>query len=201
MKISDKIMCAGFPCSDVDKDGFIVPPWEIDAAKIKLLLITPSPPPSSTDYFYAAGSPFYLQTTLQAFNEAGANVKSMRDIIGLGIYITTAIKCPKSNPTICVKTQKNCAALLENEVALFPNTKVFFLGGDAPIKMMNAIWKKTTGQIVIPAISTYKIRDRAFYLGGARVFPSYSPAGKQFLIEKPVRIMVTEDIRSALALI
>jgi uracil-DNA glycosylase len=198
MKIADKIKCVGLPCSDVDKNSYIIPPAEIDIAKIKVLMITEAPPDNRADYFYAAGRPFYLQTTLQAFKDAGANVASMKDIIDLGVYITTAIKCAKSQYAISTETMKNCAVLLEKEVALFPNVKVFLLGGDVAIKMMNDIWKRQTGKRVIPAGSTYKIRGQKYYAGDKRVLPSYTPAGKNFLIEKSKRKMVAEDIREAL---
>jgi uracil-DNA glycosylase len=198
MQISDKLKCAAFPCGDVDKKGFILPPPEIDPTKIKLVMITEAPPADPCDYFYAPGSPLYLQTTLQAFKEAGKDVKSIMDILGLGVYITTAIKCPKAALTISTNTLNNCAALLEKEVALFPNVKAFFLGGDAAIKMMNSISKKQTGKRVIPAGSTYKIRKEAYYLGGVRVFPSYTPAGKNILIEKGKMGVIAEDLREAL---
>jgi uracil-DNA glycosylase len=74
------------------------------------------------------------------------------------------------------------------------------LMGDVAIKMMNDIWKEQTGKKVIPAGSTYKIRAQAYYAGDKRVFPSYTPAGKNFLIEKSKRRMVAEDIREALKL-
>jgi len=64
--------------------------------------------------------------------------------------------------------------------------------------MMNDVWKKRTGQRVIPAGSTYKIRGQAYSFDSKRVFPSYTPAGKNFLIEKSKRRMVAEDIREAL---
>jgi uracil-DNA glycosylase len=65
---------------------------------------------------------------------------------------------------------------------------------------MNGIWKKVTGKRVIPAGSTYKIRKDEHYYGNKRVFPSYTPAGKNFLIEKSKRRMVAEDIKEALKL-
>jgi uracil-DNA glycosylase len=198
MKVTDKIKCSNSPCADVDKKGYILPPPDIDPAKIKLLMITEAPPPAPSDYFYASGSPFYLRTTLEAFKQAGEAVKSIKDILGLGVYITTAIKCPKAALTISTDTMNNCAALLEKEVALFPNIKAVFLGGDAAIKMMNGIWKKQTGKRVIPAGATYKIRKEAYYLGGIRVFPSYTPAGKNILIEKGKMGVIAEDLRAAL---
>ena len=122
----------------------------------------------------------------------------MQDILDLGVYITTAIKCGKTQYAISPETMKNCSKLLEQEIALFPNVKVFMLMGDVAIKMMNDIWKKQTGKKVIPAGSTYKIRGQAYYFGDKRVFPSYTPAGKNFLIEKSKRRMVAEDIREAM---
>jgi uracil-DNA glycosylase len=200
MKIIDKIKCLDFPCTDVDKNNYIIPPAEIDAAKINVIMITEAPPNAKADYFYTPGNPFYLQTTLQAFKDAGVDVSSMQDILNLGVYITTAIKCGKTQYAISPVTMKNCTRLLEQEVALFPNVKVFLLGGDVAIKMMNGIWKQTTGKRVIPAGSTYKIRGQAYYYGDVRAIPSYTPAGKNFLIEKSKRRMVAEDIKEALRL-
>jgi uracil-DNA glycosylase len=161
-------------------------------------MITEAPPNEKADYFYSDGNPFYLQTTLQAFTDAGIGASSMQDILNLGVYITTAIKCGKTGYAVSPDTMKNCAELLEKEIALFPDIKAFMLMGDVAIKMMNDIWKKQTGKKVIPAGSTYKIRKQSFYVEGKRVFPSYTPAGKNFLIEKSKRRMVAEDIREAL---
>jgi uracil-DNA glycosylase len=197
-KLAGIIKCPVLPCADVDKKGFIVPPVDIDPAKIKLLMITEAPPQDPLDYFYASGSRFYLQTTLQAFKEAGEAVKSIQEILRLGVYITTAIKCPKAALTISTNTLNNCAALLAKETAFFSNVKAFFLGGDAAIKMMNGIWKQQTGKRVIPAGSTYKIRKEAYYLGNARVFPSYTPTGKNILIEKGKMGVIAEDLKEAL---
>ena len=201
MKITDKIKCATFPCAAVDKNSYIVPLADIDAAKVKILVITEAPPPDKADYFYAAGSPFYLQTILQAFKDAGADVSAMQDIIDLGVYITTAIKCGKTQYAVSPETMKNCAALLEREIALFPSVKAFLLGGDVAIKMMNEIWKRQTVKKVVPPGSTNKIRGKADYMEKRRVSPSYPPAVKNFLIEKSKRRMVAEDIREALKLI
>jgi hypothetical protein len=77
MKVSDIIKCAAFPCTDVDKNAYKVPSPDINPANIKILMITEAPPNDKADYFYASGNPFYLQTTLQAFKDAGADVNSM----------------------------------------------------------------------------------------------------------------------------
>jgi uracil-DNA glycosylase len=122
----------------------------------------------------------------------------MQDILDLGVYITTAIKCGKTQYAISSETMRICSKLLEQELALFPAIKVFMLIGDVATTIMNDIWKKQTGNKVIPAGSTYKITRQAYYEGNRRVFPSYTPAGKNFLIEKSKRRMVAEDIREAL---
>ena len=198
MKITDKIKCTTFPCTDIDKNSYVLPSSDIAADKIRIVMITEAPPNEKADYFYAGRNPFYLQTTIQAFKDAGANVSSMQDIIDLGVYITTAIKCGKTQYAISPATMKNCSALLAQEIALFPNIRVFMLMGDVAIKMMNDVWKKQAGKKVIPAGSTYKIRGQKYYFEDKRVLPSYTPAGKNFLIEKSKRRMVAEDIREAL---
>jgi len=128
-------------------------------------------------------------------------VNSIKEILDLGVYITTAIKCGKTQYAISPATMKNCFKLLEQEIALFPNVKVFMLMGDIAIKMMNDIWQQQTGKKVIPPGATYKIRGQPYYFKDKRVLPSYTPAGKNFLIEKSKRCMVVEDIREALKLI
>ena len=198
MKVADKIKCTGFSCPDVDKKGFILPLSNIDAGKIKLLMITEAPPPDKVDYFYTPGNPFYLETTLKAFKEAGENVASIQEILDLGVYITTAIKCPKAALNVSLKTENNCATLLEKEIALFPDVKSFFLGGDVAIRIMNIIWKKQTGKKVIPAGPTYKVRRQEHFLGDIRVFPSYTPAGKNLLIEKGKMGVIAADLKEAL---
>jgi uracil-DNA glycosylase len=201
MKISEKMGCINFPCSDIDKNSYILPTAEINADDIRIIMIAEAPPNDKADYFYADGKPFYLETTLQAFRDAGTEVSSMRNILELGVYITTAIKCGKTQYAVSPNTMKNCSVILEQEISLFPNIKVFMLMGDVAIKIMNGIWKKETGKRVIPAGSTYKIRGQAYYYKDRRVFPSYTPAGKNFLIEKSKRRMVAEDIREALKLV
>jgi uracil-DNA glycosylase len=201
MKVNEYIKCVDLPCQDIDKNNCIFPYADIDTKKIKIMMITEAPPDDKADYFYAEGNPFYLRTTIQAFKDAGAKVSSMQDVLDLGAYITTAIKCSKKQYPISPDTMKNCSYLLEKELSLFPNIKVYMLMGDVAIRMMNDIWKKQTGKRVIPPGSTYKIREQAYYLQDKRVLPSYTPAGKNFLIEKSKRKMVAEDIKTALSLL
>ncbi|UCH42524.1 MAG: uracil-DNA glycosylase [Dehalococcoidales bacterium] len=201
MKTSDKIICPDFPCSDVNTASYVVPDREIQPDKIRILMIAEAPPVDKEDYIYAEGNPFHLQTTVQAFNDAGVNISTVQEILDLGVYITTAIKCGKTQYSVSGQTIKNCSGLLEKEVALFSGIEVFMLMGDVAIKAMNSIWKKKQGTSVIPGGSTYKIRNQKYYYEDKRVFPSYLQTGKNYLIEKSKRTMIAEDIKEAIKLI
>lgn len=126
MKIDNCIKCEKFPCTDVTPERYTVPDIEIDPS-VTILMISEAPPPTPGDYFYAAGDPFYLKTTIQAFNQAGLPVSCLKDILAHHIYITTAIKCGKTKYSICANTIKNCSELLEKEMNLFSQTKVLLL--------------------------------------------------------------------------
>ena len=137
----------------------------------------------------------------EAVNDAGASVSSIQDILSLGVYLTTAVKCSKTGYGIKAGTIKACSHLLEKEIALFPNAEAFLLMGDVAIKAINYIATRAGEGRVIPAGSTYKIRGRAYFFRGKRAFPSYLQAGPSFFIEKSKRKMIAEDIASALSLV
>jgi len=199
MRPSDFVKCTDFPCHDVNKKCYTVPTVDIELSKIKTLMISEAPPEDSSDYFYAEKNPFYLQTTIQAFNDAGFKVACMKDLLNLGVYVTTAIKCGKTAYSISPKTIDNCSIrILENEINLFPRTKAILLMGDTAIRAMNCIAKRNIGKVVIPSGSTYKIRKGEYLYKQFRVFPSYLQTGKSYLIEKSKRKMIAEDIKIAL---
>jgi uracil-DNA glycosylase len=176
-----------------------VPDIEVESEKIRAMMISEAPPEKAGDYFYAQGTPFYVQTTMQAFNDAGFNVSSMSDVLNLGVYVTTAIKCAKTTYAISPKTIENCCLrILEDEIALFPKTKTILLMGDTAIKAMNFIASRNIGKRIIPSGPTWKIRKNKYSYTQFRVFPSYLQTGKSYLIEKSKRKMIAEDIKAAL---
>lgn len=131
----------------------------------------------------------------------GAEVSSIQDILDLGVYLTTAVKCGKAGYGIKAATIRECSFILEQELALFPNVKVFLLMGDVAIKAINAIARRAGEGRVIPAGSTYKIRGPEYHFRGRRALPSYLQAGPSFFIEKSKRRMIAEDIATALDLL
>ena len=192
------VKCIDFPCLDVNKDCYLVPSIEVDPAKIKAFMVSEAPPTEPYDYFYAKGDPFYMQTTAQAFKDAGFEVTSMEDVLDLGVYITTAIKCGKTEYSITSKTIENCSSLLESEMDLLPCIEAILLMGDTAIKSMNYIAKRKTGKRIVPSGSIYKIRKKEYFYNDVRVFPTYLQTGKSYLIEKSKRKMIAEDINTAL---
>jgi len=201
MNPSNKISCKTFPCKDIEKNSYQVPYLDINLEKIKIVMISEVPPIDPKDYFYAPGNPFYMETTKEAFNDAGYHINSINDILNLGVYITTAVKCAKTGTSISTDTIKECSFILEGELNLFPNAKAYILLGDVAIKSFNYISKRNTNKLTIPNDSTYKLRSQSFYYEDKRVFPSYIITGKNFLIEKSKRKMISEDIKNAFELI
>jgi uracil-DNA glycosylase len=199
MRPSECIECTDFPCQDVKKNCYVIPDIEVEPGKVRTLMVSESPPEDLNDYFYAAKNPFYLQTTVQAFSDAGFKVASMKDILDLGVYVTTAIKCAKTAYAISPRTVDNCSIrVLEKEIDLFPRAKAVLLMGDTAIRAMNYTAKRNTGKPLIPSGSTYKIRKGEYFYKQVRVYPSYLQTGRSYLIEKSKREMIAEDIKSAL---
>lgn len=201
MRVCDVLACEDFPCQDINCACYLIPNIELRPEKIFALLISEAAPRDPADHYYAGGLPQYAQTTLLAFQDAGAKVTSIQDIIDLGVYLTTAVKCAKTGYGITTDTINTCSHLLEREIALFPNIKVFLLMGDVAIKALNAVARRNHEPRVIPAGSTYKIRTAEYFYRGARALPSYLQAGPSFNIEKSKRRMIAEDITTALSLI
>jgi uracil-DNA glycosylase len=193
--------CSAFPCSDVKHDCYVVPGVSVKPETISIVMVSEAAPQNAEDYYYAKGDPLFQRTTVQAFNDAGANVSSVKDIVSRGVYLTTAVKCAKTGYGIQADTIRECSLLLEKELLLFPNVKVLMLMGDVAVKALNYIAQRAGEKRVIPAGSTYKIRGQKYFFRNMRVFPSYLQAGPSFFIEKSKRRMIAEDIAAALRLV
>jgi len=194
-------MCEAFPCVDVKHECYIVPDVEVKPEAVSLIMISEAAPADLADYYYAKGTPLFQQTTVQAFKDAGVDVSSVQDLLDMGVYFTTAVKCGKIGYGVKAATIKECSFLLEKELALFPDVKVYMLMGDVAIRAINYIARRRGEPRVIPAGSTYKIRNREYFFKGKRVFPSYLQAGPSFFIEKSKRRMIAEDITTAFNLL
>jgi uracil-DNA glycosylase len=200
MRPNQSVHCQTFPCLDVDHAAYRVPSIDLQPERVSILLISEAAPANPADDYYAPGNPLFAQTTVQAFQDAGTKVSSIQDVLSLGVYLTSAVKCAKTAYAIQTGTVKECSRLLEQELQLFPNVKVYLLMGDVAIKAVNEIARRSGQGRAIPAGSTYKIRGGEFYFQGKRALPSYLQAGPSFFIEKSKRKMIAEDIALALRL-
>ena len=200
MQVSNCVGCHAFPCVDVKHECYLVPEIGLDPEEISMLMISEAAPQDASDYYYAGGESLFEQTTTLAFQDAGLKVDSIQDLVDMGVYFTTAVKCGKTGYGIKAATIKECSLILEQEMALFPNVNVYMIMGDVAIKALNYIAKREGEPKVIPAGSTYKIRSEAYFYKGQRAFPSYLQAGPSFFIEKSKRRMIAEDIKVALDL-
>jgi uracil-DNA glycosylase len=190
-----------FPCADVRHEGYIVPCIDLNPRNMSIVLISEAAPPDPADYYFAPGDPLFQQTTVQAFNDAGVDVSSVQDILNMGIYLTTAVKCGKTGYGIKAGTIRECSLILERELDLLPSVKAFLLMGDVAIKAINYIAQRAGEGRVIPAGSTYKLRGQEYHFRGRRAFPSYLQAGPSFFIEKSKRRLIAEDIAEAMGLL
>ena len=201
MNVNEHIACQEFPCLDINANRYVIPDIELDQTKVSMLLISEAAPAERKDYYYMDGQSAFERTTLEAFQEAGAEVASFNEVLDLGIYLTSAVKCGKTGYGVKAGTIKECSHILEREISLFPNLKVIMLMGDVAIKAINYIARRAGEGKVIPAGSTYKIRGKEFYYCSIRAFPSYLQVGPSFGIEKSKRKMIAEDIAAGLAII
>ena len=174
---------------------------DIDPLTIKAIMINEVVPSDPVQDFYGAPDADYLKTTIPLLQGARTAVSSIQDILQLGIYITNAVKAPKTEYVIDKSSIENSLPYLEAELSLFPNIKVIMLMGDVAKKAFNMIVKKSTKKNVIPAVSTYKLRNSEIYYKGIRVMPSYIMTGGNILIEKSKVTMATEDIATMLEII
>ncbi len=198
MRVNECVKCETFPCIEVKQECYIIPDVDVKSEQVSIIMISEAAPANSADYYYTKGNPLFQKTTVQAFKDAGADVSSIQDLLDLDIYFTTAVKCGKIGYGIKSGTIKECSNILEKELALFPDVKIFMLMGSVAIKAINYIAKRSGEPRVIPAGSTYKIRNQEYFFRGKRVFPSYLQAGPSFFIEKSKRRMIAEDISRAL---
>ena len=174
---------------------------DIDPLMIKAIMINEVVPSDPSQDFYGTSDADYLKTTIPLLQGAGTEVTSIQDILQIGIYITNAVKTPKTEYSIDKSSIENSLPYLEAEISLFPNIKVIMLMGDVAKKAFNMITKKATKKNAIPAVSTYKLRSSEIYYKGIRVMPSYIMTGGNILIEKSKVTMATEDIAAMLKII
>ena len=173
----------------------------IEPETIQAIMINEVVPSCLEEDFYGKPDSAYMSTTIPLFRKAGIEVNSIQDILDHGIYITNAVKTPKSEYAVSKESIEDSLPYLEKELALFPNVKVIMLMGDVAKKAFNMISKKATKKNAVPSISTYKLRNTEIFYNGIRIIPSYIMTGQNILIEKSKFEMASKDIETMYRLI
>ena len=196
MDVSDLVWCDAFSCVDVDPDRYTIPPGPLNPDEVTLIMVAEAPPADPADWFFAGEDALYARTTVQAFRDAGEDVESIADVLALGVYLTTAVKCGRTSHGISPATVEACSRLLEEELGLFPLARALMPMGDTAIAAVNRIAKRHGEPRPVPAEVTpggdYRFRR-------LRVFPSSLQAGQAFFVETSTRRLIAEDIAAALA--
>ena len=167
---------------------------EVTPEEIYAIMINEVVPSCPEDDFYGKPDAAYMSTTIPLFSKAGIEVNSALDILNKGIYITNAVKMPKTEYVVSKESIEENLSYLERELALFPHVRVIMLMGDVAKKAFNMISKKATKKNAVPSISTYKLRNTEIVYNGIRILPSYIMTGQNILIEKSKFEMASEDI-------
>ena len=173
----------------------------IEPETIRAIMINEVVPSCPEDDFYGIPDSAYMSTTIPMFRKAGIEIGSVQDILNNGIYITNAVKTPKTEYAVSKESIEDSLPYLEKELALFPNVKVIMLMGDVAKKAFNMICKKATKKNAVPSISTYKLRNTEIFYKGIRIIPSYIMTGQNILIEKSKFEMASKDIETMYRLI
>ena len=173
----------------------------IEPETIRAIMINEVVPSCPEDDFYGKQDSAYMSTTIPMFRKAGIEIGSIQDILNNGIYITNAVKTPKSEYAVSKESIEDSLPYLEKELALFPNVKVIMLMGDVAKKAFNMICKKATKKNAVPSISTYKLRNTEIFYNGIRIMSSYIMTGQNILIEKSKFEMASKDIETMYRLI
>lgn len=198
MLAGDVNHCIDFPCTDVRHAGNVRPELPARRDHIRVMMIAAAPPADRTESARPGGDPLVRQETLDAFQAAGYDVVTVDDIRSLGVYVTTAVKCPKLGFGLKPETVAHCSHMLETEIAMFPNLRSILLMGDTAIKAINEIASRQRGEPVIPPGSAYKVKGHEYRLGDLSLFPSYPETGRDLSVEGNRTETVAVDIRNAI---
>ncbi len=189
--------CLDFPCADVRHASNVRPNLPTRRDHIRVMMVSAAPPPANGSA-RETDDPFAREETLEAFRSAGFDVHSHDDIRRLGVYVTTAVKCPKIGFGLKPETVEACSRILEAEIAMFPNIRSILLMGNTAIRAINAIAVRQLGAPAIPTGSAYKVKGHEYQFGEISLFPSYPESGRNLSIEGNQQDVVAVDIRNAI---
>ena len=198
MLAGDLNRCTAFPCTDVRHAGHTGFDLPANRDAIRVIMISAAPPTDAASIKPGYRQPIDRSETIQAFRSAGFDVDTIEDIRSLGVYVTTAVKCPKVGFGLKQETVEACSRLLEAEIDQFPNVKSILLMGNTAIRAINAVAERKLGAPVIPNGSAYKVKGHEYPFGDISLFPSYPESGRNLSVEGNRQDVIAVDIRNAI---
>jgi uracil-DNA glycosylase len=195
MLVGDLNRCVDFNCSDVRHACNIRPELPTRRENVKVIMISAAPLTDAAND--SQDDAIARAETVDAFRSAGFDVDSLEDVRNLGVYVTTAVKCPKIGFGLKQETVDACSHLLEREIDLFPNVKSILLMGNTAIRAINAIATRRLGAPAIPSGSAYKVKGHEYAFGEISLFPSYPESGREHSVESNQQDVIAIDIRNA----
>lgn len=96
---------------------------------IRAIMINEVVPSSPEEDFYGKPDSAYMSTTIPLFRKAGIDVGSVQDILNRGIYITNAVKTPKTEYAVSKESIEDSLSYLEKNLLYFPTSKLSCLWG------------------------------------------------------------------------
>ena len=193
MPVDDAYRCREFPCTDVRHAGYTPPQIPAQRAQIRVIMVSAAPNPVADP-----ASPLYRKETIEAIRSAGYSVSSLEDVRRLGVYVTTAVKCPKIGFGLKSDTVEACSKILEAEIDALPNVRSILLMGNTAIRAINTIAVRKFGAPAIPHGSAYKVKGHEYPFGEITLFPSYPESGRNLSVEGNRQDVIAVDIRNAI---
>jgi uracil-DNA glycosylase len=178
--------------------GYAQPELPAGRDHIRVVVVSAAPGPDPVTPSASYAHPAVRSELLAAFRNAGYDVQSLDDIDKLGVYCTTAVKCPKVGYGLKSETVTNCSFLLEAELDRFPNLKSIVLMGNTAIRAINTIATRRLGHSVIPSGSAYKVKGHEYGYGDITLFPSYTASGHDPSVDRKHQEVIAIDLRNAL---
>ena len=102
---------------------------DVDPLTIKAIMINEVVSSDPLQDFYGTPDADYLKTAIPLLQGAGAEVTSIQDILQKGIYITNAVKIPKTEYAIDKSSIESSLPYLEAEISFIPQYKSYYAYG------------------------------------------------------------------------
>lgn len=102
---------------------------EVNPEIIRAIMINEVVPSCPEDDFYGKPDAAYMSTTIPLFRKAEIEVNSALDILNKGIYITSAVKMPKTEYTVSKESIEEKSALSGKRTCIVSQCQGYYAYG------------------------------------------------------------------------